>query len=56
MQGYFDHAATTLIDPKVAKRVYDAMLEFPGNPSSSHRLGMQAAVMLKKARAGIASL
>lgn len=56
MQGYFDHAATTLIDPEVAKRVYDAMLEFPGNPSSSHRLGMQAAVMLKKARAGIASL
>lgn len=53
---YFDHSATTPLDP----RVLDAMAPFFGgvfgNPSSSHREGRLARAAVDKARAQIAAL
>ena len=31
---YLDNAATTVVDPQLAKLCYDTMLELFGNPSS----------------------
>lgn len=56
MQGYFDYAATTMPDPDVARTVYEAMLKFPGNPSSRHALGFESAKALQKARKRVAEL
>lgn len=53
---YFDHNATTPIDP----RVRDAMLPWlggvHGNPSSAHRAGRAARQAVEKARAQVAEL
>ena len=52
---YFDHAATTPVDPQVL----DAMLPYFGqdfgNPSELHRLGRQARVAVEEARAKVAA-
>lgn len=51
---YFDHAATTPLDP----RVRDAWLELadePLNPSSIHRQGQRARALLEEARERIAA-
>ncbi|MFA4965316.1 MAG: cysteine desulfurase family protein [Thermoleophilia bacterium] len=52
---YFDHAATTPVDPSVL----DAMLPFfsqvYGNPSELHRLGREARVAVEKGRAQVAA-
>jgi cysteine desulfurase len=52
---YFDHAATTPVEP----RVLDAMLPFftqrYGNPSELHRLGREARVAVEKSRAQVAA-
>lgn len=56
MPGYFDHNATTPLDP----RVRDAMLPWldggHGNPSSAHRAGRAARAAVEQARAQVASL
>ena len=53
---YFDHSATTPLDP----RVLDAMLPFLGesfgNPSSTHHEGKTARAAVEKARAQVAAL
>jgi cysteine desulfurase len=53
---YFDHSATTPLDP----RVLDAMAPFLGgafgNPSSSHREGRAAREAVEKARTQVAAL
>lgn len=53
---YFDHAATTPVDP----RVFEAMTPFFcgrfGNPSEPHRLGREARSAVDQARAGVAAL
>jgi len=53
---YFDHSATTPLDP----RVVDAMAQFLGgafgNPSSQHNEGRIARAAVEKARAEVASL
>jgi cysteine desulfurase len=53
---YFDHSATTPVDP----RVLDAMLPYLrggfGNPSSLHREGRSARVAVENARAQVAQL
>lgn len=53
---YFDHSATTPLDP----RVLDAMLPFLGgafgNPSSPHREGREARQAIETARAQVAAL
>ena len=51
---YLDHAATTALDPRVAKAMNDFELEFFGNPSSTHREGQGSRAKIDFARAQIA--
>lgn len=53
---YFDNAATTPIDPEVAERMKEAMLEFPGNPSSIHNEGRNARAAIEHARRVVADI
>ena len=51
---YLDHASATLIDPRVARAVARATMEFPGNPSAPHEEGIRARAALEAARVTIA--
>lgn len=51
---YLDNSATTKPSPKVCAAVLDAMAGYYGNPSSLHRLGMQAEKAFVKAKKQIA--
>lgn len=51
---YFDNAATTRVDPQVARVVQGAMLENFGNPSSPHTLGLEAERWVRQARDEVA--
>lgn len=53
---YFDHSATTRVDPRVAKEMTRVMTEDFGNPSSVHRFGRDARVVLEDARATVAEI
>ncbi len=53
---YLDYNATTPIDPEVAEAMLPYLNEYFGNPSSSHRFGMQAKRAVEKARNQIAEL
>tara|TARA_Y100001970_G_scaffold293917_1_gene444586 strand:- start:1682 stop:2812 length:1131 start_codon:yes stop_codon:yes gene_type:complete len=53
---YFDNAATTPLDPKVAKLIHEINLSYFGNPSSIHRKGQQAHNIIEKSRKSIAKL
>lgn len=56
-QIYFDYAATTPIDPKVAECMTQCMLKEYGNPASrSHAFGWRAETMVDEARKQIADL
>ncbi|WP_299742310.1 cysteine desulfurase family protein [Rossellomorea sp. y25] len=48
---YFDNSATTFVDDNILKEFVHVSTAYPGNPSSSHRLGQAASLMLEKARA-----
>ena len=52
---YLDNAATTLVDPQLAKLCYDTMLEVYGNPSSLYKPGMEAERAVNHARAQVAA-
>ena len=39
---YLDNAATTPVHPDIAKTVMECMVNDYGNPSSLHRLGLNA--------------
>ena len=52
---YFDYAATTPVRPEVAQRMYHALSEEFGNPSSRYPLGQAAAARLKEDRAAVAA-
>jgi cysteine desulfurase len=52
-QVYFDNAATTPIDPKVAELIVELLPQF-GNPSSTHSFGRAAKAILEKARKTVA--
>lgn len=52
---YFDNAATTRVDPKVASVVQEAMLDVFGNPSSPHTLGIAAERLVRQARGTLAA-
>ena len=52
---YFDNAATTIVDENAAKRAYEVMTGFYGNPSSAHAKGLEAEHILKQARSVILS-
>lgn len=54
MEIYLDNAATTRVDPKVAKKVSEMFLENYGNGSSQHSIGRRAKEELDKAREEIA--
>lgn len=47
---YMDHCATTPPYPEVVDTIAECMRRFYGNPSSLHRIGLEAEDMLKKAR------
>jgi cysteine desulfurase len=51
---YLDHAATTPIDKKVAKAMWDFEVEFYGNPNSTHREGQEARARIDMARESVA--
>jgi cysteine desulfurase len=56
MRVYFDHNATTPVDPAVATEVARALTVDFGNPSSVHHFGQQAKAVLDGARSAIAEL
>lgn len=51
---YLDHAATTPVDPAVARLARQVMEELYGNPSSLHSKGLEAQLLLEKAREQVA--
>lgn len=51
---YLDHSATTPVMPEAAQAAMDVMLTHFGNPSSAHRLGIEAAGILKQSRETVA--
>ena len=51
---YFDNNASTFVDPKVAEKMMQTLLECGGNPSSSHWAGQMARAELAKARREVA--
>src|SRR5438093_330460 len=56
LRVYFDHNATTPIDPVVAEAVTRALVDEFGNPSSVHHFGQRAKAVLDDARSGVAEL
>ncbi len=51
---YFDNASTTRVLPEAAKTALSAMCEGFGNPSSLHKLGIDAENIVKSARKTVA--
>ena len=51
---YLDNSSTTRVKPEVAEKTVNAMTKDFGNPSSLHRLGLNAEKIIKEARAIIA--
>ncbi|HAK55299.1 MAG: cysteine desulfurase family protein [Vicinamibacterales bacterium] len=56
MRIYFDHNATTPLDPAVADAVAAALRDDFGNPSSVHHFGQRAKRLVDDARAALAAL
>lgn len=55
MEVYLDNSATTKITEKVRDRVMKVLYEDYGNPSSMHRLGINAEVYMKEAASSLAA-
>jgi cysteine desulfurase len=53
---YLDNSATTKVDERVAKTVYEYMTEKYGNPSSAHSFGQEAKYSLDDAREKVAKV
>lgn len=53
---YFDYSATSPVHPEAARSVSEVMMRYYGNPSSLHRLGVEAERLLTRAREQIADL
>jgi cysteine desulfurase len=51
---YLDFASATPVDPRVARAVYAALEEVPGNPSATHEEGRRALGALAAARSEVA--
>jgi cysteine desulfurase len=56
MRIYFDHNATTPVDPAVAELVCRTTVEEFGNPSSVHHFGQRAKAVIDDARSSVAAL
>ena len=55
MEIYLDNSATTMVAPEVREEMMAALGEDYGNPSSLHRKGSDAEMLLKKAKERVAS-
>ena len=53
---YFDHSATTPVDPSVAEAMLPYLKDRYGNPSSSYQLGKEARHRMENARLQVAAL
>jgi len=53
---YFDHSATTPMDPRVVSAMHPFLAEVFGNPSSLHRAGREARAAVEHARQQTADL
>jgi len=53
---YFDHNATTPLSPEAKGAWLQAAEQFPGNPSSPHRVGQRADAALNEARGRLAEI
>lgn len=51
---YFDNAATTQLDPQVISAMHDVMTDCYGNPSSTHKIGREAKVLVEDSRKKVA--
>jgi len=56
MRIYFDHNATTPVDPGVVEIIARTLAEDFGNPSSVHHFGQRAKGLLDDARSAVAAL
>jgi cysteine desulfurase len=56
MRIYFDHNATSPVDPLVAETILKALKEDFGNASSVHHFGQRAKALLDDARSSVAAL
>ncbi|MEO8078070.1 MAG: aminotransferase class V-fold PLP-dependent enzyme, partial [Acidobacteriota bacterium] len=56
MRIYFDHNATTPVDPAVVQIVARVMADEFGNASSVHHFGQRAKALLDEARSAVAAL
>jgi len=56
MRIYFDHNATTPVDPAVAEKIAQVMTGEFGNASSVHHFGQRAKAILDEARSAVAAL
>ena len=56
MKIYFDHAATSPINPEVVELMYQILKDDFGNPSSSHSFGRKAKAYIETSRKKIAEL
>ncbi|MDI6895513.1 MAG: cysteine desulfurase family protein [Bacillota bacterium] len=56
MQAYLDNAATTRVLPEVAEMMREIMVDHYGNPSSLHRLGLEAEKLVNQARERLAAV
>ena len=55
MAVYLDNSATTRVCPAAAEAALKAMKECYGNPSSLHRMGLDAENLVRDSRKAIAS-
>lgn len=53
---YFDYSATTPVHPEVAQSIQEVLTRYYGNPSSLHRLGVEAEHLVSQARERIADM
>ncbi len=53
---YLDNAASTPVDARVARHMLNTLINTPGNPSSPHREGRQARILIEEARDAVANL
>ena len=53
--AYFDHCATTPLDPRVAEAMQPWLVGDAGNPSSMHRFGRACRAAIEQARAQVAA-
>jgi len=53
---YFDNAATTPIDKDVISVISQSMIDYFGNPSSTHQFGRSAKAMVERSRKSIANI